>query len=514
MLVCLLATLLVAGTVTVPLRPADADSRASLRFEVRGGGTTYVAGQGLLLVGNLGVRGVHPISVESHMNRPGDRWLPLVVTPYRGRTEPDGSFRLPIKAPSMFDISYRVVGAGRATPGVRFNAKSQDVQVWVEGTRDYTRPVQPLALLPFTIVADTTPHFYRAPTTADLPVLEGRRLTLLERTAPGRWTEVATTTADSEGLGRFSGLVESPGDHVYRVREERWTRNGSDVGWMWSWPMNVHVRGALELLPDHVPQGERTPGRIADHRGPERPNPNAAARYGWGAARWDFAWTVGQSLDAPPSRGTDRRGHWTETGTGLGRVVKHNGGLMVSSGELVYDGRGDVGTTRAVLEGAAASHGRWEATMSLATGEEKSSDYDAVLELVPTSGADRPCAPAVTIARWTGLGREMTFGVENRGRAWSRTITTEGVGHSIPVVGAEVAPRHITWFLNGRPVGTVRSRSAVPGTPLTLRLSLEGDESEHDNSSLFSDWQRSYPLTAGKQVTTGTGLRAGARRGC
>ena len=504
---------LLLACVALPVGGAEAGGRPRLSFEVRGGGTTYVAGQGVYLVGDLGVRGVHPISVQSHLNRPGDRWLPLVGITYHGRTDRDGSFRMPIQAPGMFGISYRVVGAGRATPGVTFNAKTQDVDLWVEGSQDYTRPVQPLSLLPFTIVADTTPQFYRRPTTDDLPVLVGRRLTLLERTSPGTWDVVGRTTAGEDGRGRFTGLVEEPGDHVYRVRAERWTRNGSKVGWMWSWPINVHVLGLLEL-PSYEPEGERTPGNVAGQRGPERPNRNAGATFGWGPVRWDYAWTAGQSLDDPPARGTDRRGRWAEMGTGLGRVVKHNGGLMVSSGKQVRDGRGDWGTTRAVLQGASAAYGRWEATLSLATGEKDHSDYDVVLELVPTSGADRPCAPSITVARWTGLGTRMSMGAARGGRTWTRTIDTQGVAHDIPIVAAEVAPGHVTWFLNGRAVGSVRSRKAVPGVPLTMRISLEGDTSEHDSSDLHSDWQRAYPLHTGRQVTRAPALRVSARRGC
>lgn len=507
------ALAVLAGLLLAPLSPAHAGSRASLSFQVRGGRTAYVAGQGLLLVGDLGVRGVHPISVESNLNRPGDRWLPLVGLTYRGRTRPDGTFELPIRAPGMFGISYRVVGAGHATPGVTFDARTQDVDLWVEGSQDYTRPVQPTSLLPFAIVADTTPEFYRRPTTRGLPVLAGRDLTLLRRSSPGDWEVVSRTTVGPDGRGRFGGLTEPPGDHVYRVRAERWTREASDVGWTWSWPLDVHVLGLLEL-PSYEPEGERTPGNVAGQRGPERAHANAASTHGWGAARWDYAWTAGQSLDDPPSRGTDRSGRWTETGTGLGRVVRHNGGLLVSSGKPVRDGRGDVGSTWAVLSGAAAPYGRWELPLSLAVGETRSSDYDVVAQLVPTSGADRPCADTITIARWTGLGRRMTIAAAHGGRAWSRTLDTEGVGHDIPIVGVEVAPDHVTWFLDGRPIGSVRSRQAAPGRPLTLRLGLEGDPSEHDSSELASDWQRSYALGPGRPVTRAPALRTGTRAGC
>jgi hypothetical protein len=60
----------------------------------------------------------------------------------------------------------------------------------------------------------------------------------------------------------------------------------------------------------------------------------------------------------------------------------------------------------------------------------------------------------------------------------------------------------------------VRSRKVAPGGPLALRLGLEGDQSEHDSSELASDWQRSYALAPGRQVTRAPALRTSARTGC
>lgn len=487
-----------------------------LTFDVREGDRrAYIGGQGLRLYGSLGVRGKRKVVVEAHLNRPGDTWQPLPGgVSYAGRTRSNGFFLIPIQAPSMFDISYRVRSGRLVSPPVLFNAKTQDVDLRVEGSTDWAEPVQPVAGEEFSIVADTAADFYKRPTTQGLPILQGRTVTLLRRSSPTRWSEVASGRVGADGRFVFGGLVEDePGDVVYRVRAEEWREDGSRIGWTSSWPLAVHVRGPLEP-PSYVPEGAKVPGNQVERRGPKPKNDNAFSRYGWGPFRWNYDWTRGESIDAKPSTGTQTSGRWTEVGTGLGRVVRMNGGLMISSGKLVKDGRGDVGTTSALLEGAAASTGRWEATMSLTTAEKKDADYDAVLELVPASGADRPCAPVVTIARWTGLDKKMTLGVDNGDQRWQRSVRTKGPGYSIPIVAVEVAKDHLTWFVNGKPVATVRDRAAWPGEPLTLRMSLVGDEREHDNTSLFSDWQRSFTLDRGRQVTSGKKVSAFARPGC
>ena len=37
----------------------------------------------------------------------------------------------------------------------------------------------------------------------------------------------------------------------------------------------------------------------------------------WAPSLWDFAWERGQSLTDRPSRGSDRRGWWSDRATGL-----------------------------------------------------------------------------------------------------------------------------------------------------------------------------------------------------
>ena len=48
-----------------------------------------------------------------------------------------------------------------------------------------------------------------------------------------------------------------------------------------------------------------------------------------------------------------------------------------------------------------------------------------------------------------------------------------------------MARGHITWFYNGEAIGSVRNRAAVSDVPLTMRMSLVGDQNREMNKTLF-----------------------------
>ena len=91
----------------------------------------YVGGQAITFTGSLGVAGVRTIGLQLHMNRPGDQWF--AVRGFKAKTDANGGFRFAFPAPSMFGIRYRVVSGKLATVPVAFNAKAQDLTMWVAG---------------------------------------------------------------------------------------------------------------------------------------------------------------------------------------------------------------------------------------------------------------------------------------------------------------------------------------------------------------------------------------------
>lgn len=486
----------------------------------------YVGGQGITLTGRLPKAGVRKIWLERHMNRPGDAWTKVEDLPYRGKTRADGSFTMKIHAPDMVGLSYRVRGAkgGGATPGVTFSAKTQDVTLEVVNLREV--PIDPLPGVPFFIAADTTPdHVFGRPDLDGLPVFEGRRLTLQQRVNPTDWETLGTTEVDSDGMGYFWGAPQSrpAGEYIYRVRMEDWTQGGSDIGWQASFPTYVRVgrtgssssassasaSSASASAAKSAPSGVPAAGREVVVTG------TAAQKYQWYPVRWGFDWEEGQDLDSPPKNGL-KKGRWIQYTDGAGRAGKHNGGLRLDSGRrLDRSATGDFGTTRATLAGNADAYGRWETRLRMKTFETRSKDYDIVLELVPERAQDYQCGRRnITIARYHGAGSQLTFGVNAMSTRWTRTISAPSLSGNIPAFAVEVARGHITWFVNGQPVGVVKSRAAVSDVPMTMRFSLVGDDAEHKNTAIYSDWQRSFGIDAGRQVTQGPGLKKSTLTGC
>jgi hypothetical protein len=355
----------------------------------------------------------------------------------------------------------------------------------------------------FGITVDTTPEdIYRSPESRGLPVFGGRVLTLQERLDGDTWRTLDTTTVGPTGLGVFAGLSDDSGVVVYRVREENYFDNGNRIGWVQSFPLYVLVGRDAQAM--YAPRHNVTLAR------PSMPRPLSAAtrgsfastasqRFGWQPSLWDFAWEHGQSLTSPPSRGTNRVGSWLDYSDGGGRVQKYNGGLSISSKRYNGAGPGDFGTTRATLQGNSATQGRWETAMRVRSAYESGGrDYAIVAELVPANAADYDCGSHnIQIASISPFSSQVRFGVRSPQYRWSGTATASTTPLQRPyTVAVEVSTRHITWFLNGAPVGSVTDSAALSGVPLTLRLSLVGEgQAEMNQVSLISDWQRGFPIS-------------------
>jgi hypothetical protein len=501
----------IAGLLCVaPASPSTSMARqaSSLRIVQ----SVYVGGQAITYRGNLGVRGTRNIHLQINMGG-SNTWTDLPGT--RATTKADGTFSFRHPALSMFGIRVRVAGGGTATPAVTSDARSQDLVLTPEG--------QVVAGQNFTISVDTTPRLPRRP---DLPppVFEGRTLTLQQRVGTDRWQNVGTpTVTDASGNGQFTVTAPDSSPAVYRVRQENWTKGGNEIGWFPSFPTYVEVAGASGAGVA-APSTATTASRetLATHRSTARVaarasgSTTASQKYGWRPALWDFAWEFGESLTSRPYRGTDRRGRWLDSSNGSGRAAKHNGGLMLDSQRGV-DGSGDFGTTAATLQGNPMKYGRWETKLRLKSPERNTRDYHVRLELIPARADDYHCGGQnITVADLTPHGSTVTVGAKAfpAGRKWtSRSPIGSLLGPSA-TFSVEVARGHISWFLNGRVIATVRDQRAVSDVPMTLRFSMVGNkQNEMNRTQAISDWQRGFSLERGRQVTSGKAPRRGTYAG-
>ncbi len=484
--------------------------------------STYVGGQAIAFTGSLGVSGVRRITLQQHMNRPGDRWFP--VRGFSGQTRADGRFSFAFPAPAMFGIRYRVVSGKTATAPVTFDAKAQDLTMWVAGEEPASEsdPGRPVAGVPFAISVDTTPSLFRRPETIGLPVFAGRGLTLQRRVDGDTWESLARSSVGADGLGYFSGVTAAAGTVVYRVVADEIATEANRIGWIQTFPTYVEVlasalartEAAARVAP-RVASGTAL-ARFDARRDAGAASATASSKFGWYPTLWDYSWESGQSLTSPPDVGSVRTGSWLDYADGAGRVSRHNGGLYLDSQRNNGGGPGDFGTTRATLTNAARAYGRWEARLRLKSAEAADPDFTVRVELVPERAADYACGKRnITLAEVAAHSGTLTFGAKMGTAQWSGTRTIPSLIHTSPALAVEVAKGHITWFLDGRPIGTVKSTTAVSDVPLTLRFSLVGDQTtERNQTAIISDWQRGFALDSGRQVVAGPRLKQSALTAC
>jgi hypothetical protein len=484
----------------------------------------YVGGQALTFEGNLGRRGVQRIHLEFQMS--GDSWTP--TGGFSTWTKGDGSFEFRFPAMSMFGIRVRVASARVATPARTLSARSQDLTLTAVTDTPGLDEGQVLAGRPFDIEVDTRPRLSHRP---DLPgpAFPGRTLTLQQRARGDSWSTLDTTTTDGLGQGSFEVTVDEPGMVVYRVRQENWTANGNEIGWFPSFPTYVEVlagqspRSLTETMAASSTSSTDRRSVQSSSGATTKPMParlsgstTASQTYGWAPAKWDFAWEFGESLTSRPYRGADRRGWWRDASNGSGRAAKHNGGLMLDS-QRQFEGPGDHGTTSATLRGNPRRYGRWEAKIRLKSPETNARDYRVRVELVPDRPRDYHCgAQNITVAEVAAHGSSVRVGAKARkgARQWTYRRPLGTLLGPSAAFAVEVTKGHISWFVNGRVIATVRSAAAVSAVPMTLRLSLVGDgQREMNRTQAISDWQRGFSLERGRTVTTGHALRRGTHAG-
>jgi hypothetical protein len=299
---------------------------------------------------------------------------------------------------------------------------------------------------------------------------------------------------------------------------------------MQSFPMYVTVLDPASVLDPTSVLGRTSPQALGPRsrsaapaaavrgarRGAGAASATASSRYGWYPTLWDYTWEAGQSLTSPPDVGSVRTGWWQDYADGAGRVSRQNGGLYLDSQRNNAGGPGDFGTTRATLRDAARPYGRWEVRLRLKTAEATAKDFRVLVELVPDRPEDYACGRRnIVLAEVGARSSTMTFGARADTRQWTGTRRIPSLVHTSPAVAVEVAKGHVTWFWDGKPIGTVKGRAAVSDVPMTLRFSMVGDQlAEHNQTGVVSDWQRGFALDRGRQVVSGPKLRSSALTTC
>ena len=128
---------------------------------------------------------------------------------------------------------------------------------------------------------------------------------------------------------------------------------------------------------------------------------------------------------------------------------------------------------------------------------------------MPTDAGDACSDQSITVADFSVNRAGLRFGVGSpaANASWTRTMSGITLNDTPRNVAVEVAPDHISWFYDGKVVGTVKDPAALSTGDLTPRISLVGSaQDEMNTTSLISDWQRAWTLKAGTQVKNGARL--------
>lgn len=478
----------------------------------------FVGGQALTFSGRIPGATNKKLKIQSLFNRPGDKWIT------RGRnvgtTDRSGQFRFVHVAPSNYNIRYRVKAAnGRTSKVIRFQPRQQEVSLSLNGG-----PEQKAGTVArgqdFRIDVNTTPTG-RGDLGRPPPAFPGRTLDLQERVNEDQWQTIASTTSDANGQARFHLRARESGSAAYRVRQAPIRTGGNRIGWFPSFPLEVRFgetsSRTATASDERTTTAQPTTATSARSGGG---NPQASARYKWGPTHWDFAWERAESLTDKPYRGRNRAGHWVDRSNGSGRAAAHNGGLALESHLSDFPGRGDHGANSVTLAGNAITYGRWEFRRRIDVFEKTGRSYRAKIELVPANAADAACgANTINVATVGFNSRKATLGVtsSNAKKAWTGSKRIPRVGDNPHSWSVEVTRSHITWFLNGRSLATVKNKAAVPGVPLTPRLSLVGKgHQEMQRTRVLYDWQRGWTLNQqARKAQKGSGLKVkNLQNGC
>ena len=184
---------------------------------------------------------------------------------------------------------------------------------------------------------------------------------------------------------------------------------------------------------------------------------HAGATYGWYpvARRYEFKGGV-------PAE-------WRHVGKGSQRTTN---GMLSLQGR-----RGDIST---VWTGNPRKQGRWEVrlrTTRLPARRTDLTDYTVRVALVPVRPQDEHCgAQQVTLLDYTPAAPR-TAGLSLHALP---DLTLEGEVTTARTVGAdqwhefavEVAPDHVSWFVDARVVATQPTRTALLSVPLRMQVSL------------------------------------------
>ncbi len=233
------------------------------------------------------------------------------------------------------------------------------------------------------------------------------------------------------------------------------------------------IAALLAVVPAQAVRTEVEPGPI-----------HAGNTYGW----WNKGVVWREEFEAPYSGPTGPQ--WQ--GAGAGEVVHQNGMLTLNA-----TGQGSLTAT---LAGPGTEIGRWETRLRSRQYGRSGARYKVLAELVPAAGAAENCgARNIAMASYApGSKAANVYARTLPNLAYKARNAGMNLGsdrwHTYAV---EVTRERISWFIDARVVFTEARDELDPGTPLTVRFTLQAKEGKAMKvSRMQMDWVRHWSLEA------------------
>jgi hypothetical protein len=198
---------------------------------------------------------------------------------------------------------------------------------------------------------------------------------------------------------------------------------------------------------------------------------------------------------------------WSVNAAGRGLVRNQHGMLTLNTTETS-------GTVTATLLGGDRQYGRWEARVRSRQYSAAATPYRVVWELAPTSGEE--CTRSIALADYTIGSSTATAHVRNAGQDFSAGKALNLGKDVFHTYAVEVAPDHVSWFVDTRVVMTERRDAARSGATYRMRFRMVAPPGVRMNRSRMQmDWARYYTLDRpGAQPVTAPPATLATATGC
>jgi hypothetical protein len=205
---------------------------------------------------------------------------------------------------------------------------------------------------------------------------------------------------------------------------------------------------------------------------------NAAAVFKWGTIAWRQEFETG-TLDPT----------WVTNGQGT--IGQQNGMLTIQAGA-------DSGTVEVwpADTAAAATEGRWEARIRAYERSSTGEQYRFTWELVPVSGDDSCGADRIVLGSYVpGATRVRGFVNTMPDHSFTYSRARDLRSRAWHTYAVEVAPDHISWFVDTKVMRTETRPAALAGVSYRPELVMEAVPGSTMRPSWFqADWVRYYSL--------------------